>query len=498
VAKAMAKPASARGEAPDRAVIDIGSNSVRLVVYSGPARLPRPILDEKVMAGLGRGLVRDGRLDEASIAAALAALRRYAAILAMLGVSEVQTVATAAVREATNGPDFLDQVRALGLKPRLLSGEEEAIASAYGVVSAFPREEGIVGDLGGGSLELVEISRGAVRHADSFPLGALRVPAIRAEGPKVLDRYLRKALGKKGWLGAGTKRPFFLVGGSWRALALLDMDRSNHPLRLAHGYEMAPTEAGKLSRIIAHLDPRRLREVPGISDARAPQLGDAAALLAALVRQMGPSKLVTSSFGLREGLLFQKLSTDERAEDPLLVGAREFQRVQGRRAGFAEALNGWMEPLFAGQRGKRLRLAACLIAGESAVSGRGIRAARGLDMALNFEWIGISARGRAMLAQAVFTSLGGKGLPEPLAKLCSAADLARAQQWGLAIRFGAKFSGSALVPLERSTLKLEAGKLILSIHPSLASLYTDPPRRSHRALAAAVGIEAKVQQVDEG
>jgi len=200
----------AGGDPPPRAVIDIGSNSLRLVVYVGPARLPRVVLNEKVSANLGRSLSIDGQLPTKAMETALRGLSRFARLTGAMGVGSVRTVATAAVREAGNGAAFLERVRALGLDPELLSGEEEASASALGLVSAFPDADGIVGDLGGGSLELVEVSGREAGRGASFPVGTLRLPALRAKGPRAFGRRLSAMLDAE-WKGAASGRTFYLV-----------------------------------------------------------------------------------------------------------------------------------------------------------------------------------------------------------------------------------------------------------------------------------------------
>ena len=142
---------------PPRAVIDIGSNTVRLVIYEGSRRAPETVWNEKVAARLGRDISTTGRIPQEAEDEALAALARYALIIQDLGIDDVQAVATAAARDAKNGQEFLAKVAALGLEPRLLSGEEEACISANGALGAFPGAHGVVADLGGGSLELVSI-----------------------------------------------------------------------------------------------------------------------------------------------------------------------------------------------------------------------------------------------------------------------------------------------------------------------------------------------------
>jgi exopolyphosphatase/guanosine-5'-triphosphate,3'-diphosphate pyrophosphatase len=231
------------GATAERAIIDIGSNTVRLVVYGGTMRAPTVLLNEKVTAKLGREIAATGRLADEAMALALRGLKRFALVLADLGITDVETVATAAVRDATNGPEFTAHLRGLGLNPRVISGEEEALLSAHGVLGAFPEARGIVADLGGGSLELVRVAHGQTDSASSLPLGTLRLPdhrkgagGARAEMRKSLDKAIRKG----GWdLSANpphTNGALYLVGGTWRAMAVYAMAARAYPLSDPHGF----------------------------------------------------------------------------------------------------------------------------------------------------------------------------------------------------------------------------------------------------------------------
>ncbi|HEX8554850.1 MAG TPA: Ppx/GppA family phosphatase, partial [Sphingomonas sp.] len=225
---------------PRTGIIDIGSNSIRLVVYQGHPRLPAVLFNEKVMAGLGRGLVKTGSIEPAGMAAARTALARFGAVARAMEVTSLRTVATAAVRDAANGPELIDAAERLGLKVELLSGEQEATAAGEGVLAGIPGAQGIVGDLGGGSLELVRVSGGQVGERVSFPLGVLRIAGLRRQG-KVLERRVARLVGDAGWTGAGKGLPLYLVGGSWRALARLDMVLGDYPLPVIHQYVMPAT-----------------------------------------------------------------------------------------------------------------------------------------------------------------------------------------------------------------------------------------------------------------
>ncbi|NCU12433.1 MAG: hypothetical protein GXC70_09830 [Sphingomonadaceae bacterium] len=284
-----------------RAIVDIGSNSIRLVVFGGTRRNSKVLYDDKLMAGLGRGVVARGRLDRRSMAEALQALSRFAALIRLIEPDSLQVVATAAVRDAANGPAFLDKVRALGLPVRLLSGEDEARASAWGVIASHPLASGLVADLGGGSLELARIEQDRVHECVSFRLGIMPVGAIRAEGRGNLRRTLRGLLEPHSWTRLGHDRQLLLVGGAWRALDKVRV----HSLGGTRGEPFPASHARQLKAMVRELGPRRLAAMPGVSSARAAQLGDASALLWALVAETAPAQVLVSGAGLREGLLFK-------------------------------------------------------------------------------------------------------------------------------------------------------------------------------------------------
>ena len=416
-------------DAARTAIIDIGSNSIRLVVYQGPQRLPAVLFNEKVMAGLGRSLAQTGAIDAAAMESARAALARFAWLAREMGAGEVRTVATAAVREASNGAELVAAAEAQGLTVELLSGDEEATMAGLGVLSAMPDADGIVGDLGGGSLELVRIVAGTVTDRASFPLGVLRLGAIRAKGKGALERRVARLLDEAGWTGRGRDLPFYMVGGSWRALARLDMHLTNYPLPVIHGYAMAPDQVTRLGRTLAHLDKAKLKAVTNLSSSRLPTLGDAVALLSHVLRPLGCSVAIASAYGLREGLLYARLDEAERREDALIAAARDEGARLGRFPEHGDLLDAWITPLFAGEGHDlaRLRHAACLLADVGWRANPEFRAERGVEVALHGNWVAIDARGRALVAQMLHTSLGGgTDTPDPLGRLAPYDELALA------------------------------------------------------------------------
>ena len=366
--------------------------------------------------------------------------------------------------------------------------------AGYGVLAAIPEADGIVGDLGGGSLELIRIGAGEVRDRASFPLGVLRLAAIRQRGPRALDRVVAAALKKAGWASAAKGLPFYLVGGSWRALARLDMHLTDFPLGILHHHRLAPGRPAQLVRTLRRIDKKRLRAIPGLSSQRAATLPDAAALLAILSRRLSPSALIVSAYGLREGLLHHRLTDTTRAEDPLIAAAREEGRRQGRFPEHGDLLDRWIAPLFAGESeaDAKLRHATCLLADISWRAHPDFRAQRGLETALHGNWVGTDAAGRATMAQALWIGFGGNGAPDVVTELVDAEAIARASRWGLAIRLGQRLSGGVASALEASRLLIAGGALVLTLDDADEGLYGEAVVRRHKVLAGAMGLKAEV------
>lgn len=478
-------------------MIDIGSNSVRLVVFDGPPRAPSVLFNEKVMAGLGRGVVATGCLEDKAIRSTLKSLSRFRYIAALMGVPQPITVATAAVRQASNGAEFLREVRKRGLPVALLSGDEEAEAAGFGVIAGFENANGIVGDLGGGSLELAHVEGGRVRERESFPIGVLRIGAIRKIGAPELRKQVKRLLKPRGWLELGEGLPFYLVGGSWRSLAKIHMFLARYPLPIVHHYSMPPVAAASLVRAVARIDRNILKEKNIVSNARYPAMADSAALLAVLTSLTRPGSLIVSATGLREGLHYQQLPESARLLDPLIEAARAEGELQGRFSEHGDLLDQWISPLFASEStaDRRLRLASCLLGDIGWAANPDFRAERGLEVALHGNWLGLDARGRAMIGQALFAAFGGGSTRPPiLAKLAAEDDLDRARNWGLAMRLGQRLSGGVAPPLKASGMSLEDDRLVLSVKGEAELLLGDAVERRLRQLAASLGKSPEIRK----
>ena len=496
------------GSTPQRAIIDIGSNTVRLVVYGGTMRAPVVLLNEKGTAKLGREIAATGRLADEAMALALRGLKRFALLLDDLGIRDVETVATAAVREAANGREFADQLCAIGLEPRVISGEEEALLSAHGVIGAFPDAHGIVADLGGGSLELVRVRQGAADGGTTLPLGTLRLPEYRpvrkgdAGRPgmkKALDKVIRTA----GWDLAGTapeaNGALYLVGGTWRAMAVFAMTVSGHPLSDPHGFELDAATALQIANALAGSESEALRGRERISNMRADKLPDAAVLLAALLGRLNPAKVVFSSWGLREGLLYDRLPAHSRAVDPLLAGVGVFASQCGTPPTLATRMAAWtLDAAPARAHGsERLRLAATMLALASMQIEPNLRLPQAIDWALHKRWIAVDGKGRAMMAAAIAANGNRLTLPPRVRALASEEALEEAIRWGLALRLARRLGAQSRRSLEVSRLVVEDGALVLRLAESHAALFGQPTEKDMKLLASRLGASWRMEIVPD-
>lgn len=478
-----------------RAVIDIGSNTIRLVIYGGPPRAPAVLYNEKVTARLGRGVAENGQLGKRAMRVALAALGRYAMLVRLKGITDIQTVATAAARDATNGPEFLDQVRALGLEPRLLSGEEEAVTSAMGVAGAFPGAKGIVADLGGGSLEIVHVDGMRCKHGVSLPLGSLHLPQLREGGAAKFGRRIHRMVDATGWHCA-QREVLYLVGGSHRALARYAMNQMRWPLDDPHAFELSAEAAAQVCRSV--LRGKLPAQIPGVATSRLASLPDSAALLGALLKEIRPSKIVFSSWGLREGLVFVSQEPAVQVQDPLIAGVAAFARTMGIEAAAGRMVAGWIDGAM--KRGRpdddRLRLSATMLALAEQRVEPNLRAEQAMEWALGKRWVGIDTEGRAMMAACMLANAGRPAPSDDLDRLASPERLREAHIWGLAVRLCRRFSGVIPQALENSGLAISGDRLTLSVTEPFGALYTDPAARDLLALAEQLDLAPEFLAID--
>lgn len=391
------------------AVIDIGSNSVRLVIYEGVARAPTVLFNEKILCGLGKGIARTGRLDEKAVVSALRALRRFRALIVQANAGSVHVLATAAAREAENGPAFIAEAeRILNVPISVLSGREEAYYSALGVISGFNHPDGIMGDLGGGSLELVDVRDRTIGDGITLPLGGLRL--LELSNGKLADAatIARKQLSTAKLLADGKGRKFYAVGGTWRNLAKLHMSATHYPLHVMHAYEIPAAQALNFLKRVASGNVDKMRGIEDVSKNRRALLAYGARVLLEIIRKMQPEKLVFSAIGVREGYLYSLLGEDERAQDPLIAAAEELSVLRSRSPTHARELADWTGTAFAAlgydetEDEARDRRAACLLADISWRAHPDYRGPQALNIIAHAAFIGIDHPGRTFIALASF------------------------------------------------------------------------------------------------
>lgn len=437
-----------------RAVIDIGSNAIRLVVYGGPPRAPMPIYNEKARIALGESVAKTGGITADVMQAAISALVRFDALTKAMKVGERRVVATEATRRAANGAEFLSQAEKVGVPVELISGEEEALASALGVVCDMPWATGYVADQGGGSLELAKVESGSPSQPVSMPFGTIPLSNREDFSPKSLARDIEARLLNAEGFEIEKGLPLHLVGGAWRTLAQLHMHITDYPLTILSNYALPVDANVDLSNAVS--DPEAMANSGAVSNARIPFMPAALATVEALVRIFSPSELIVSVYGLREGLLFDQLSKDARSEDPLIAAARHEGARLSRFAYHGDGIAEWIAPLFDDDQPamRRLRHAVCLLADSAWNSHPEYRAEHAAELALEGNWPGVTAEDRAIMASALYAAYGDKR-PQPplLALLAPKEQLGRAALWGLAVRLAQRLDGGTGVGLTGTALK---------------------------------------------
>jgi exopolyphosphatase/guanosine-5'-triphosphate,3'-diphosphate pyrophosphatase len=490
-----------RADSPRRfGVVDLGSNSVRLVVFEGLSRNPVTVFNEKAVLGLGRGLQQTGRLNDAAIAPALTVLARYAAVAGAMDADPVEILATAAVRDAENGDDFIAAIgkRLPDIPVHVLPGTEEGALSAEGVLLGFPQADGVMGDIGGGSLEVVALDRGVMAQKASLPLGAIRL-ADRSAGEPAKARAIAEAdLARVGWLRRGEGRDLYLVGGAWRALARIHIAQTNYPLSIVHHYVIGREEARDLAGVVAQANRRVLERMPGAPTKRLQDMPFAAVVLRRLLRATGARRVVFSANGLREGWYARLLPREVREEDPLFAAGRDLAARFGRDPELAPALRGWTDPLFAEEApaAAALREAACWIADIGSHDHPDYRGEHAFFRVLRQPGVGMDHQQRAFLAMVVALRYETDPDAPFLAAarpLLDAPAIRRAEQLGAALRLAFTLSGGTPALLAGTGLRRLGGELRLRLVEGTGVFAGESVQRRLDALAASLGLSATVE-----
>ena len=483
---------------PRSAVVDLGSNSVRLVVFEGQGRNPAPIFNEKAVLRLGRGLQQTGRLNEDGVAQAQMVMGRYAAIARAMRADPFEVLATAAVRDASNGAAFVTALRASmpGVTVRVLSGEEEAGFSAAGLLCGIPGAHGILADIGGGSLEVVQLDAGKLRNAKTLKLGVIRL-SDRAGGDVVRARAIaEEALEAVPWLSEGAGRDLYLVGGAWRALARIHMEQTGYPLTIVHHYTVAREEARDLCGVIGSATRRALERLPGVSRRRADDMPFAAVVLRRLLRATNARRVVFSANGLREGWFMQTVAhADARGEEPVLAASRDLAARYGRSVVLPPALAAWTAPLFGDESAefRKLREAACWMSDIGSQDHPEYRSEQAFFRVLRLPGVALDHHARGFLALTL--AIRYEAEPEnaylnAARMLLEMSTLRRAEILGTALRLAYTLSGGTPDLLAATSLKCTTGRLVLRLTQGSGVFGGESVTRRLERLGQALGLDA--------
>lgn len=485
-------------------IVDLGSNSVRLVVYAAAERNPLLVFNEKVLCGLGRTLSSTGRLDPKGIDRALAALRRFVALREQIGIERLIVAATAAVRDAEDGPEFLARAEKIcGFKIKLVSGAEEARFAAQGVLSGIPDADGVVGDLGGASLELVGVSGGKrLGEGATLPIGPLRLMDVAKGSLTTAESIVEKALKGLDLLKASQGRKIYVVGGAWRNLARIHMAQRNYPIRVLHEYVIPARDASDIAKVIGKLGPKTLAQIPDISERRIDTLPFGALILEKLIAAMKAKEIVVSAYGLREGILFDQLDKREQAKDPLLEGARDLAERLARFPQHGAELTPWTAPLFSdavlgeSPAEARLREAACILADIGWYVHPDYRAHHSMTQILLAPFSGIDHPGRLILARTLYHRHEGRGEPQTVGSLVGMLnenENRRALVLGLALRLAFTLCAATAGVLPKTRLEISKSMVTLVVPRRYEALLGEVVSKRLSALARAIDRKSETR-----
>lgn len=485
------------------AVIDLGSNSLRLVVFERDGEALAPLLNEKVMCALGRGIAKTGRLNPEGTGLALGNLQRFVALAEALGVDHLAIIATAAVREADDGRAFAAEAeRRCGVPVRIIEGAEEARLSAFGVLTGIRGAAGVVADLGGGSVELVRIDSGApdpIGEGITLPIGPLRLGEL-GNGRNLAD-ILERTIAEAAVLRAAAGRSLYLVGGAWRAIARLHIEQTSYPLHIIHEYTIPREDAEGFLDILAEQPRRSLERFTSVSRKRLDAVPLAALILRRLIAAANPKRIVFSAFGLREGYAYGLLPAEPRG-DRLLAAAIGIAVRQSRWAGDGDRLHRWIAPIFAdaAASGRRLHRAVCWLSDIAWAEHPDYRAAHAFARSLTLPFPQIGHAERVFVASALHARYGGNNddpVKAPTRALLGDGAVAEARALGLALRLAYTLCGGALQLLDDVGLRRDADGLVLELPPSGSLFEGEAVQRRLDALGRALRLPARAVRLRE-
>jgi exopolyphosphatase / guanosine-5'-triphosphate,3'-diphosphate pyrophosphatase len=485
---------------PRCGVVDLGSNSVRLVVYEGHTRNPMSIFNEKAVLRLGRGMQDTGRLSEDGMRQALTVMHRYHAVARAMGAQPFEVLATAAVRDAENGPAFVETLRQRmpGVTIHILSGLEEAAYAAEGMLCGIPSADGVLADIGGGSLEVVRLVDGTRGPAQTLKLGVIRLAERSGDDPVRARAIAETELQGVPWLSQAAGSDLYLVGGAWRALARIHIAQTNYPLQMVHHYTIGREEARDLTGLISTAPRRVLERLPGAPRRRIDDLPFAAVALRRLLRVTGVRRVVFSASGLREGWFMRRMPREIQEQDPLLSAAWEMADRHGRDPSLPPALVDWTSPLFPREPpgAARLREAMCWMSDIGSHDHPEFRAEQAFLRVFRQPGVGLDHHARAFLALAValrYEAESDAPFLRPARLLLDIETANHAEVLGIALRLAYTLSAGTRDLLAGTRLRIEGQRLVLHLREDSGVFAGESVIRRLERLAQALGLQASAE-----
>lgn len=477
-------------------VIDIGSNSVRLVIFDGMRRVPTSIYNEKILCGLAYGMDKTSFLNAEGKVRAEKAIARFIKLSDVMGIKNLIAFGTSAVRDAEDGREFVKKIeKEYGTKISILSGEKEAQYAALGIISSFSNPCGVVGDLGGGSLELVSVNEQTHGDGMSFPLGPLRINLNDSSAKELYANYIIKYLKQYPLAKNLSGKTFYTVGGAFRNIAKVHMKRVKYPLKIIHNYSVKPSELMETLDIITKMPRSSLSKVPGITTKRSKLLPFAAILLKEIIKQGKPSNIIFSSSGVREGYLFSKLQNEEKQQDLIISGAVDMINRVNRGSEYGYELAEFIYPIFKklSEHDKKIILTASILSEISCYEHTEYKAELAYKRMLDSSILGVSHKDRVFIAKCLYfrySSSPDKELLTKMERLIGHEQIQRARIVGNIMRLARSLSGSHPGVLKHCALKINKGKLVIDINEKNKVLLGEVIDKRLEQLADAMGLDA--------
>lgn len=479
-------------------VIDLGSNTLRLVVYDVPDRMPVPMFNEKAECRLAEGLAESGHLSKTGVEKAMRSLRRFIRLAHAMGAETLDIVATAAVREASDGNEFVRRIeQEFTVNVTVLSGAEEAELSALGLIAGVPDADGVLGDLGGGSLDLVVLEKGHPVTFGTMPLGHLRLREM--SGGKIAKAHgiIATHFADATWLSQAAGKNLYLSGGIMRAIARVFIEQTGYPLHVVDNFTIRRDDALRLAKLMAGLSGSTLKKIPAIPPARIKTVPFAAEVLASLIAAVNPANVVFSGFGMREGQMLKRLPEEMRHQDPLIAGAETLAERTGRFSLSGAEVANWVYPLFpdAGPEDIRRILAACLLSDIGWSEHPDYRAEHAFFRCLRLPYAGLSHADRVFIAASVYVRYNGDpnaAVVNTVRGLLADDQLNKVDGIGRAIRLAHTLSGSAPGLLSQTRLERKPKTLVLHLPGNSFVFQSETVDRRFRGLSKSLGLRGTI------